>query len=99
ITVSFTFCLFLRRTFSRGLKTPFSYIALIALAMSDLAGNREMHESKSIDRSRFCQIQSSDNRQTVEKESREANRPHDSAECARAGGSGDQMIADFGMRI
>lgn len=34
--------------FSRGLKTPFSYIALKALAMSDLVGMIELLESKSI---------------------------------------------------
>ena len=53
----------------------------MALAMSDLAASREMHESKFIDRSRFCQIQWSDNRQTVEKKNSEADRSDDSAEC------------------
>jgi len=41
--------------------------------MSDLAVSIEMHESKSIDRSRFCQIQWSDNGQTVEKKNSEAD--------------------------
>jgi len=98
-TVSLTFCLFLRRTFSSGLKTPFSYIALMALAINHLAGSRVMHESKSIDRSRFCQIQRSDNGQTVEKKDRETYRSYESnksvGRCGRKGKSaaalGDQL--------
>jgi hypothetical protein len=91
ITVSFTFCLFLRRTFSRGLKTPFSYIALMALAMSDLAGSIVMHESKSIDRLRFCQIHRSYNGQTIKKKNREADRTDTFAGISLAGESGDQV--------
>jgi len=63
----------------------------MALAMSDLAGDREMHKSKFIDRSRFCQIQWSDNGPTVETKNSEADRLNDPAERAGAGGQGDSI--------
>jgi len=63
----------------------------MALAMSDLAGDREMHKSKSIDRSRFCQIQWSDNGPTVETKNSEADRLNDSAEHAGESGQRDQV--------
>ena len=85
ITVSFTRCLFLRRTFSSGLKTPFSYIALKGLAIGSLVGMRELRESKSIDRSPLCQIQRDDDELTVEKKNREADRRDHRPESAGAG--------------
>ena len=50
-----------------------------------------MHESKFIDRSRFCQIQWSDNTQTVEKKNSEADRSDDSAERVGESRPGDEV--------
>jgi hypothetical protein len=60
--------------------------------MRDLIiGSRELHESKSIDRSWLCQIQRGDNEQTIEIKSGEADRSDDAIVDADECGQDDQV--------